>query len=145
MLLFVVQGQRAASYAFALVSVLVNLAYYGDRVQLISAQVARACLISIALPVAIALYSHAVADAHDNAINWRAWLARARNLLQRTHVHEDAETVQEDCTTDDDCNDEPDNKSLAQSLATEGLTRAQIGERLGVHPSTVGRWLNGKA
>jgi len=47
------------------VSVLVNLAYYAQRVQLFSVHGLSAWLISVALPVAIALYSHAVADAHD--------------------------------------------------------------------------------
>lgn len=62
-LLFVVQGRQAESYGFAVVSVLVNLSYYSlQGVQLFSLSAFPAYLVSIALPVAIALYSHVVVE-----------------------------------------------------------------------------------
>ena len=167
-LLFVVQGHRAASYAFAGVSVLVNLAYYAERVELFSVHGLSAWLISIALPVAIALYSHAVADAPDSAMAFdvRAWWAKlsvpsgatlhpdqdgvfieypsvhpANRIVQST-VHNESVSVQGVCM--DDCtmvDESPDPRALAVQLAGEGLTRAQISERLGVHRNTVGKWV----
>ena len=138
-LMFVVHNRRNISYGFALASFLVNLSYYAMHgVTLFSVQALPVWLLSALLPIAIASYSHIFAGAHDDTIAWGAWIARARNLLQRTHV----QPIADDEHEHDE--DEPDNKALAQSLATEGLTRAQIGERLGVHPSTVGRWLNGR-
>lgn len=71
-LLFVVQGRRYESYGFAVVSVLVNLAYYAIRVELFSLQALPAWLISLALPIAIALYSHAIAD-DEVRVDW-SWL-----------------------------------------------------------------------
>ena len=59
-LVFVVRGQRALSWLFALVSIAVNMLYYaiGD---LSALYVASALLVSVALPVSIAFYSHNVA------------------------------------------------------------------------------------
>lgn len=62
-LLFVVRGKERESYAFAGVSVAMNLAYYGlHSVSLFSMASFPAWLVSVALPSAIALYSHVVAD-----------------------------------------------------------------------------------
>lgn len=63
-LLFVVQRRNVESYVFAVVSVCVNLAYYAlHGVNLLSVAAAPAWLISIALPAAIARYSHLIVDA----------------------------------------------------------------------------------
>jgi hypothetical protein len=75
-LLFVVQERRSESYGFAIVSVLVNLAYYAERVSLFSVQALPAWLISLALPIAIALYSHAIAG-DSSVVEVPRWL---RNL-----------------------------------------------------------------
>jgi hypothetical protein len=100
-LLFVVQGHRRASYAFAGVSVLVNLAYYAERVQLNSVQGLSAWLISVALPVAIALYSHAVADA-QGGFDVGAWLKSWRKV----DATPDAMQVQPETPVEDDvCED----------------------------------------
>ncbi|GIV51016.1 MAG: hypothetical protein KatS3mg038_1537 [Candidatus Kapaibacterium sp.] len=78
-LLFVVQHRNTESVVFAIVSVLVNLAYYSmHNVALFRHDVAPqwlndvvralpAWLISIALPAAIARYSHLIADAAKNS------------------------------------------------------------------------------
>lgn len=133
-LLFVVQGHRGASYAFAGVSVLVNLAYYAERVQLFSVHGLSAWLISVALPVAIALYSHAVADAHDTMdvlARVRAWW-RARGVQPALQVD----------ATQDSMDVQPDPREVAKQLKSEGLKNAQIAAQLGRNPSTVGRWLS---
>lgn len=63
-LLFVVQNRHAESYGFAGVSIAMNLSYYYlHNVQLLQVAAFPALLVSVALPVAIARYSHAVADA----------------------------------------------------------------------------------
>ena len=64
MLLFVVQRRNVESYLFAFVSICVNLAYYSlHGVNLFSWAALPAWLISIALPAAIARYSHLIVDA----------------------------------------------------------------------------------
>ena len=63
-LLFVVQRRNWESYLFAFVSICVNLAYYSlHGVNLFSVAALPAWLISIALPAAIARYSHLIVDA----------------------------------------------------------------------------------
>lgn len=63
-LLFVVQRRNVESYVFAVVSVCVNLAYYAlHGVNLFTIAALPAWLISIALPAAIARYSHLIVDA----------------------------------------------------------------------------------
>lgn len=62
-LLFVVRGHQRESYGFAVVSVAMNLAYYNlHGVWLFAVSAIPAWLVSVSLPAAIALYSHAVAD-----------------------------------------------------------------------------------
>jgi hypothetical protein len=65
-LLFVVQRRNVESYLFAFVSILVNLSYYYlHGVALLSIAALPAWLVSIALPAAIAQYSHLIAAATD--------------------------------------------------------------------------------
>lgn len=67
-LLFVVQRRNVESYFFAFVSILVNLSYYYlHGVALLSIAALPAWLISIALPLAIAQYSHLIAASVDGA------------------------------------------------------------------------------
>lgn len=67
-LLFVVQNRHTESYGFAAVSIAMNLSYYHlHGVHLFDLSALPALLVSVALPVAIARYSHAVADVHDVA------------------------------------------------------------------------------
>jgi len=62
-LLFVVQRRDAESYLFACVSILVNLSYYAlHGIQLFTVAALPAWLVSIALPAAIARYSHLLVD-----------------------------------------------------------------------------------
>ena len=65
-LLFVVQHRNVESYIFAAVSILVNLSdYYLHGVALLSVAALPAWLVSIALPAAIAQYSHLIVAATE--------------------------------------------------------------------------------
>lgn len=65
-LVFVVQNRQIESYCFAGVSVAMNLSYYAlTGVSLFSVSALPAWLVSVALPVAIARYSHAVVETPD--------------------------------------------------------------------------------
>ena len=76
-LLFVVQRRNVESYFFAFVSILVNLSYYYlHGVALISIAALPAWLISIALPLAIAQYSHLIAASVDGVEAETAKLAK---------------------------------------------------------------------
>lgn len=67
-LLFVVQRRNFESYVFAGVSVLVNLSYYAlHGINLFTPQALPAWLVSIALPAAIARYSHLLVEAPQSA------------------------------------------------------------------------------
>lgn len=61
-LLFVVRNRQVESYGFAAVSILINLSYYNMHgVSVFSLGSFPAWLVSVALPVAIACYSHDIA------------------------------------------------------------------------------------
>jgi hypothetical protein len=67
-LLFVVQRRNAESYVFAGVSILVNLSYYAlHGTNLFAFAALPAWLVSIALPAAIARYSHLLVEAPEAA------------------------------------------------------------------------------
>ena len=67
-LLFVVQRRNLESYIFAGVSILVNLSYYAlHGTNLFSVAALPAWLVSIALPAAIARYSHLLVEAPEAA------------------------------------------------------------------------------
>lgn len=71
----------------------------------------------------------------------RSTIAQSDSVQPVTPIVQPAiETVQAD--TEDV---QPDPKDLAAQLAAEGLTYAQIAERLSVHRNTVGKWLRAVA
>ena len=85
-LVFVVRGQRPLAWGFALVSVAVNAAYYW-RPGMQPSQLLAAALVSVALPSAIAFYSHDVArTAHEHAH------ADTQPTRKRTSARNDART-----------------------------------------------------
>lgn len=61
-LLFVVQGRKKESYAFAAFSIFINLAYYSMYFNLFTVAAIPCWLISFGLPIAIALYSHSLKE-----------------------------------------------------------------------------------
>ncbi len=83
-LMFVIHGRNFESYLFAGASILVNLSYYSmHSVTVWGAGLSLpAWLVSLMLPVAIARYSHIVADAKDELPGWAvgAWSA-VRGML----------------------------------------------------------------
>lgn len=105
-LLFVVQRRNVESYFFAFVSILVNLSYYYlHGVALISIAALPAWLISIALPLAIAQYSHLIAasvdgvDGHAPATPakarryfWQFWRPRAEPTAAANTPQRDRQT-----------------------------------------------------
>jgi len=164
-LMFVVHGHRRASYGFAGASFLVNMCYYAMHgVALWSLAAFPAWLLSALLPVAIASYSHILAGAQDEPLHWPAWAvagwAKVRGNAQPI-VQAEIETVQppvaveepiqgdaiEDMQAGDEDAQPPlhvDPKERAKNMSAEGFSNNAIAKELGVNPSTVGRWLNGK-
>lgn len=148
-LLFVVQGRKRESYGFALVSVLVNLAYYAERASLLSTSSLRAWLISLALPIAIALYSHALADEDASAcaqVDVHAWWLQVRKMVG-LQVHEAQEetsvrfaelAVEYKQELADNLHAE-DVKLLAQNLRNAGRKIADIAQVVGKSESWVSR------
>jgi DNA-directed RNA polymerase specialized sigma24 family protein len=164
-LVFVMHGCTIESCAFALVSVAMNLCYYAlHGMHLFSWSAFPAWLVSIALPSAIARYSHLAAQSFDGAqpvhVAWPAVLSTLHSWLPSTksidvqpnevcividavqpmhtppaHTNGDSVQIEMDGTIDD--------KARALQLKSEGLTNAQIAAELNVHRNTVGKWLNG--
>ena len=163
-LLFVVQRRNVESYIFAGVSILVNLSYYHlHGVHLWSVAAAPAWLISIALPAAIAQYSHLIAAATDaddapaatpNATPARAWWQWRRTPATDDATHatppvapatDDAARAAQPATLSatDDAPDQPDKRTRAHQLRSEGYNVAEVARMVGAHRSTVTRWLDG--
>jgi hypothetical protein len=149
-LMFVVHGHIRASYGFALASFAVNLSYYAMHgVALFRVAALPVWLLSALLPIAIASYSHILAGAQDSAMQLPAWVARLRARLQpplQPPAQEAAPLCTENATVqagDEDM--QPDPRTLARAMKGEGLSNAMIGAQLNVHPSTIGRWVNGSS
>lgn len=131
-LLFVVQRRHHESYGFAGVSIAMNISYYYlHDVHLWSLAALPAMLVSVALPAAIARYSHVVAEVQP---------APAKRKAASVQPEPDAQP--EPSTVQDDAQPEaPDKVQRARQLKSEGLTNAQIAAELGVHRNTVGGWV----
>jgi hypothetical protein len=148
-LLFVVQNRRKESYLFAGVSIAMNLSYYHlHDVQLIALAALPALLVSFALPVAIARYSHAVADVHEAQPAQDAKLPDAipATVADKPAIVADVqESIAPDAT--------PGLQEQIASLRLEGfddkwiainglrdIAGATLAEVLGVNASTISRW-----
>lgn len=140
-LIFVVQGRKLASYAFAAVSILVNLSYYAERETLWSWSAFDAWLISFALSIALALYSHALAeeDARSDALR-DAWVWLQMQLARLRKVDDAPQLDVHDTPSHDD---DDEWVTRAVRLRELGRTYAEIAEQVGKHQSTVSRRLNG--
>jgi hypothetical protein len=133
-LLFVVQGRRRESYGFAFVSVLVNLAYYAERGPLFSMDALPAWLISLALSIAIALYSHSLAHEEKEGVQVAAEDAQpSRDAVQ--------EVQEVDASAEDAV--QGDWVGYAMQLRKAGRTFKEIASEVDKHESTVSRRLNG--
>ena len=146
-LLFVVQRRNVESYIFAVASICINLAYYAlHGVNLASVAAAPAWLISVALPVAIARYSHLIVDAAHEEVAQPVAPSVAQPVapaidqvvhaepVQRARVQVHAEPAQSDIPV-------MDVKSHALQMHAEGCSVAQITQQLGANASTVRSWV----
>jgi hypothetical protein len=148
-LYFVVRGNFQASYIFAGVSVAMNVAYYTihHHNMLHLGENWTRWLVSVSLPVAIAYYSHCIADADGTSFaKVRGWVVQrwgvVRDRFRRTEgagvvvvdTHTDEEPTQPDNTPSI-----PDKHTRVVQLHSEGLSYKQIAGELGVHPNTVGK------
>ena len=143
-LLFVVQRRNVESYLFAAVSVCVNLAYYAlHGVNLFTVAALPAWLISIALPAAIARYSHLIVDAAHVAPEPAQ---DATPTVQRRKRNVEPDAVQ-DATPEplqvaqDDATPTIDARAQALQMANEGMNASQIAKALDANYSTVRSWL----
>lgn len=149
-LLFVVQRRNIESYLFAGVSVCVNLAYYAlHGVALFSVAALPAWLISVALPAAIARYSHLIVDAaqHDAGAVQRTDVAEsAANVAvqqpaapaQRTDALDAVRIVMQD---DAPVAPVADLRAQALQMHAEGMSATQIARALQANVNTVRSWL----
>ncbi len=156
-LLFVVQHRNVESYIFAGVSILVNLSYYYlHGVALLSVQALPAWLVSIALPAAIAQYSHlivaatehgeaqpAAAPATASRRRWQFWKKPAESLAT-SNATTDAPIVESDasCGHSEGADaitvqpptpaESPKQGKTARKANEYGMTDAQLAALLGV-------------
>ena len=120
-LLFVVQHRHIESYIFAVVSVAMNLSYYHlTGIDLLSVVALPAWLVSVALPVAIARYSHAVAEvqpAHDESERLRTEIGRLQTEAGQSagKLHRQLDEVQSRLDAET-----KRNKDLRRQLAETG-------------------------
>ena len=142
-LLFVVQRRNVESYVFAVASICINLAYYAlHGVNLASVAAAPAWLISVALPVAMARYSHLLVDAaHEESVQPVAPSVAPSidqvvhaEPVQRARVQVHAEPAQSDIPA-------MDVRAHALQMHAEGFSVAQIAQQLGANASTVRSWV----
>jgi hypothetical protein len=143
-LLFVVQRRNVESYLFAAVSVCVNLAYYAlHGVNLFTVAALPAWLISIALPAAIARYSHLIVDAAHvvpELVQNAAPTVQRRNVEPDTVQDATPEPLQVD-SAQDDATPTIDARAQALQMASEGMNASQIAKALDANYSTVRSWL----
>jgi DNA-directed RNA polymerase specialized sigma24 family protein len=150
-LLFVVQRRNVESYLFAAVSVCVNLAYYAlHGVNLLSVAAIPAWLISIALPAAIARYSHLIVDAaqadapatvaptQDAPVQRRK--RNAEPDLLGDLIADDVKRAQL-AIAQDDATPVTDARAQALQMHAEGMNASQIAKALQINYSTVRSWL----
>ncbi|GIV82683.1 MAG: hypothetical protein KatS3mg051_2037 [Anaerolineae bacterium] len=148
-LVFVVRGQKRLSWLFAGVSVMVNVAYYW-RPDIPPVDLARAMLIAIALPAAIATYSHDVArhSARDH-VSDAPEAPRTPVPAQTTYDTEERQNARSGLSERATGASEAPSVSTAERRALiagllervgeDGIDRAELAEQFGVHPSTIGR------
>ena len=147
-LLFVVQRRNVESYLFAAVSILVNLSYYYlHGVALFTLAALPAWLVSIALPAAIAQYSHLIAAAtgatethaatQPRAWRWRFWRKPATPDAT-PHAPAPTAAVEPDAVRD---TVQPSARAVALQMADEGCSVAQIAAQIDAKPATVRSWI----
>lgn len=151
-LLFVVQNRSAESYGFAGVSIAMNLSYYHlHNVHLFNVAALPALLVSVALPVAIARYSHAVAVAPVHTEPVQDEQTASLTVIMQPENKPDAQ--RNDIILHDDRL--MDMQSRIADLQSEGfdakwiathefadIAGTQLADLLNVNASTISRWRN---
>lgn len=152
--LFVVRNKRRESYIFAGVSIAMNLSYYHlHKVNLLSISVLPALLVSIALPVAIALYSHAVANDKDLREEIALQEEITQSMMEKSMQDAIAQSLQDASNKIQEETAQLDLQERVQSLLSENLDAKwiathellevagnQLASLLGVNASTISRW-----
>ena len=154
-LLFVVQRRDLESYMFAGVSILVNLSYYSlHGINLFSVAALPAWLVSIALPVAIARYSHLLVEAPEpvvvpeptrNNADLRpvdAPVSVSTPVLVQVGADAKPNAPGGDFAETESA---PDKRTQALQMKSDGISNRQIALQLSVDPATVGRWVRASA
>ena len=148
-LMFVVHGKQAESYGFAFASVLVNLSYYAMHdVALWSMQALPAWLVAFMLPVAIARYSHVIAEVDDVQVQWGAVWLQVRKWMplpvgKLTQAEELTVQLAELAIESSDDLPVEEVRTLAQSLRASGRKIAEIAQVVGKSESWVSRNTSG--
>lgn len=159
-LLFVVQKRDLESYMFAGVSILVNLSYYSlHGIHLFTIAALPAWLVSIALPSAIARYSHLLVDEPHG--DTKKEDTAPEKTKKRTAVIVSTPTARPSATSghpdatptaapehaaapkqpEPDAMPQPDKRTQAMQLRDEGYTAAEIAKMTDAKYSTVQSWL----
>jgi len=157
-LLFVVQRRNVESYLFAAVSILVNLSYYYlHGVALFTVAALPAWLVSIALPAAIAQYSHLIAAATTQSAQhaapprtwrWRFWRKAATPDVSPATPAAQTPPIQHSTATPDEIGDiipatpTPVTLRAVAPIAPDVAQRssADIAAQLGVTRQAVDGW-----
>lgn len=142
-LLFVVRGRTYESYTFAIVSVLMNLAYYHlHGISLFSVQALPAWLVSGSLPAAIALYSHSVADVQPLADSTSVAVSDSNPahvvVNNQITVASSASSTQL-ATTSSDSSEDATTSTILQAIASGAVSAYAISKRTGIALTTLQR------
>ena len=152
-LVFVVQNKHIESYSFAAVSVAMNLSYYFlTNTSLFTWPALPAWLVSVALPAAIARYSHVVVDIqpdteHQPAKRMTRTVRVIRTdeqseqyaIVQPAQIEAQSEQLTIDLTT---MSDEQKRQHVAAVLRTNAKpNKTKLARELGIGRTTLYAWL----
>lgn len=128
-LAFVVRGQIRLAWVFAGVSIAVNLAYYQlwQVAPMVGAQI---ILVSIALPVAIAMYSHDVAKQQK----------QPKTATKRID-HAKTPTKPRKRRTGAQGQPQAEKRAQAIQMHNDGAKLGAIADLIGVHRNTISNWV----
>lgn len=138
-LLFVVRGRKELSWGFASISVLMNVFYYYSNVWWVwvSVPVVVECIvISVSLPLAIAFYSHEVADPTPSPTEKDTVQDPAPTTQDTVDTQSDTQHTTPPVGPEDTVPPTPWQERAIQ-LRSEGLSYKQIGDEVGKHENTV--------
>lgn len=150
-LVFVIQNRQIESYGFAGVSIAMNLSYYfltGNT--LIAIEALPDWLVSIALPVAIARYSHVVVEAHPEQSKPKQY---RRTTVQVTRTDEQSEPsvvvvqpaqIEQQPTLDLTVLSKEDKRQYVFNLVRSGeqFVKSRLAGSLSISRTTLDNWIS---